>query len=87
MDKWNLSTINTGCWEKYKVGDTGVPKDWWDIAQDQFFCRVHSKDPYPVTVDKLSKESFNKAHEILCTAIKEFDISKAAIHQVGIWMI
>ena len=53
-----------------------MPKDWWDIARDLFFCRILSEDPYPVDVDKLSEESYKEAHEILSTAIKEFDVSK-----------
>jgi len=68
------------------LGDIGVPKDWWDIAQDLFFCRIFSKDPYPVDVDKLSEESYKEAHEILSMAIKEFDVSNAAIHTVSIRM-
>jgi hypothetical protein len=68
------------------VGDIGVPNDSWDIAQDVFFCRILSEDPYPVDVDKLSEESYKEAHEILSAAIKEFDVSKAAIHTVSIRM-
>jgi len=41
-------------------------------------------DPYPVDVDKLSEESYKTAHEILSTAIEEFDFSIAAIHTVSI---
>jgi hypothetical protein len=69
-----------------KVGYIGVAKDWWDIARDLFFCRILSGDLYPVDVDKLSEESYKEAHGILSTAIKEFDVSKAAIHTVSIRM-
>jgi hypothetical protein len=68
------------------VGDIWVPKEWLDIALDRLFCRILSEDPYPVNVDKLSEESYKEAHEILITAIKEFDVSKAAIHTVSIDM-
>jgi hypothetical protein len=84
MQKRNTSPIDTGRRQKRKVGDIGVPKDWWDIARDLFFCRILSEDPYPVDVDKLSEESYKEAHEILSTAIQEFDVSKAAIHTVSI---
>jgi hypothetical protein len=84
MQKWNTSPIDTGRRQKRKVGDIGVPKDWLDIARDLFFCRILSEDPYPVDVDKLSEESYKEAHEILSAAIKEFDVSKAAIHTVSI---
>jgi hypothetical protein len=86
MQKQNRSPIDTGRWQKRKVGDIGVPKGWWDIARDLFFCRILSEDPYPVDVNKLSGESYKEAHEILSTAIKEFDVSKAAIHIVSIRM-
>jgi hypothetical protein len=86
MQKRNRSPIDTRRRQKRKVGDIGVPKDWWDIARDLFFCRILSEDPYPVDVDKLSEESYKEAHEILSTAIKEFDVSKAAIHTVSIRM-
>ena len=86
MQKRNRSPINSGRWQKRKVGDIGVPKDWWDIAQDLFFCRILSEDPYPVDVDKLSEESYKEVHEILSAAIKEFDVSKVAIHTVRIRM-
>jgi len=69
-----------------KVGDVVVPNDWWDMARDLFFYRILSEDPYPVDVDKLSEESYKEAHKILSTAIKEFDLSKAAIHTVSIRM-
>jgi hypothetical protein len=86
MQKRNMSPIDTGHWQKRKVGDIGVPKDWWDIARDLFFCRILSEDSYPVDVDKLSEESYKEAHEIQSAAIKEFDVSKAAIHTVSIRM-
>jgi hypothetical protein len=86
MQKRNTSPIDTGRRPKRKVGDIGVPKDWWDIARDLYFCRILSEDPYPVDVDKLSEESYKEAHEILSSAIKEFDVSKAAIHRVSIRM-
>jgi hypothetical protein len=86
MQKQNRSPIDTGRQQQRKVGDIGVPKDWWDIARDLFLCRILSEDPYPVDVDKLSEESYKEAHEILSTAIKEFDVSKAAIHTVSIRM-
>jgi hypothetical protein len=86
MQERNRSPIDTGRRQKRKVGDIGVPKDWWDIPRDLFFCRILSEDPYPVDVDKLSEESYKEAHEILSTAIKEFDVSKAAIQTVSIRM-
>jgi hypothetical protein len=81
-----MSPIGTGRQQKRKVGDIEVRNDWWDIAQDQFCCRILSKDPYPVDVDKLSEESYKEAHDILSVAIKEFDVSNAAIHMVSIRM-
>jgi hypothetical protein len=63
-----------------------VSKDWWDIAQELFFYTILSEDPYPVDVDKLSEESYKEAHEILSTAIKKFEVSKAAIHTISIRM-
>jgi len=87
MQQRNRSPIHTGHQQKRKAGDIGVPKDWWDIARDQFFCRICSKGPYPVDVDKLSKESYKEAHEILSMAIKECDMSKATIHKVSIHMV
>jgi hypothetical protein len=63
-----------------------VPKDCSDIASDLFICTILSEDPYPLNIDKLSKESYKEAHELLSTAIKEFDVSKAAIHTVSIRM-
>jgi len=86
MQKQNRSPINTGHRQKRKVGDIGVPKAWWDIAQELFFCRILAEDPYPVDVDKLSEESFKEVHEILSTAINEFEVSKPAIHTVSIRM-
>jgi hypothetical protein len=86
MEKQNTSPIDTGRRQKRMVGDVGVPKDWWDIARDLFFCRILREVPYPVDVDKLSEESYKEAHDILSTAIKEFDPSKAAIHTVNIRM-
>jgi len=84
MQKRNWSLIDTGRRQKCMVGDIGVPKDVWDIAWDLVFCRILSKDPYTVDVDTLSEESYKEAHEILSTEIKEFDVSKAAIHTVSI---
>jgi hypothetical protein len=86
MQKRKRSPIDNGRRQMRTVGDVGVPKDWWDIARDLLFCRIDSKDPYPVDVDKLYEESFKTAHDILSTAIKEFDVSKAAIHTVSIYM-
>jgi hypothetical protein len=86
MQKWNRSPIDTGRWQKRKVSAIWVQKDWWDIVQDLFFSRTLSEDHYPVDVDKLSEESYKEAHEILSTAIKEFDVSKAAIYTVSIPM-
>jgi len=86
MQMQNRSPIDTGRRQKHKVGDIGVPKDWWDIAQDLFFCGILREDPYPVDVDKLSEKRYKEAHEILSTAFKEFDISKAAIHTESIRM-
>jgi hypothetical protein len=86
MQKQNRSPIDTGCRQHRKVGDIGVPKDWCDIAQDQFFCRILSEGPNPVNADKLSEESYKEAHDILSMAIKQFDISKVAIHRVCILM-
>jgi hypothetical protein len=68
------------------VGDIGEPKDWCDITQDLFFSRIRSEDPYQVDINTLAKESCKEAHEILSMAIKEFEISKAAIHAVSIHM-
>jgi hypothetical protein len=87
MEKQNTSPIDTGRQQQRKVGDIRVPKDWWDIARDLFFCRILSEVPYPVDVDKLSEESYKEAHEILSMAIKEFDVSKAAIHTVSIRLL
>jgi len=84
MQKQNMSPIDTGRWQKHKVGNIGVPKDCWDIAWDPFFCRIHCAKLYPVKVDKLSKESYNEAYEILSAAIMVFDVSKAASHTVSI---
>jgi len=56
MQKQNRSPIDMGHRENCKVGDIGVPQDWWDIARDLFFCRILSEDPYPVNVDTLSKD-------------------------------
>jgi len=86
MQKRNRSPSNTDRRQKRKVGDIVVPKDWWDIAQDLFFGRILSEDPYPVDVDKLSEESYKEAQHILSMAIKEFDVSKVAIHTVSIHM-
>ena len=86
MHKRNRSLIDTGRWHKRKVGDGGVPKDSWDIAQDLFLCRIPPKDPYPVVVDKPSKDGYKEAREILSTAVKEFHISQGAIHTVRIRM-
>ena len=87
MQKRNMSPFDTRRRQKRKVGDIGVSKDWWDITWDLFFGRSLSKAPCPVDVDNLSKESYKEAHEILSAAIKEFDISNAAIHMVSIRMI
>jgi hypothetical protein len=86
MQKRNRSPLDTGHRQKRMVGDIGVSKDWWDIARELFFCTILSEDPYPVDVDKLSEESYKEADEILSTAIKKFDVSKAAIHTVSIRM-
>jgi len=86
MQKQNRSPIDTGPQQKHKVADIGMPQDWWDIAPDQFFCRIPSEDPYWVNVDKMSEESYKEAHKIPSTAIKEFDISKAADHTASIRM-
>ena len=86
MQTRNMSPINTGLRQMHKVGDIRVPNVWWDIAQDRFFCSMPREDPYPVDVDKLSKDSYKQGHQILSTAVKEFDISKAAIHMVSIRM-
>jgi len=86
MQKRNRSPIDTGHWQKHKVADIRVPKDWWDITRDLILCRILSEDPYPVDVNKLSEENYKDAHEILSTAFKEFDVSKAAIHTVSIRM-
>jgi hypothetical protein len=86
MQKRNMSPIDTCRRQMRKVGDIGVPKDWWDIARDLFVCRILTKDPYAVDVDTLSQESYKEAHDILSAAIKEFDVSKAAIHTVSICM-
>jgi hypothetical protein len=86
MQKRNTSPIDTGRRQKRKVGDIAVPNVWWDIARARFFCRILSEDPYPVDVDKLSEESDKEPHEILSAAIKEFEVSKAAIHTVSIRM-
>jgi len=86
MQKRNKSPIDTGRRQKRKVGGIGVPNNWWDITRDLFFCRILSQDPYPVDVDKLSEESYKEVHEILSMAIKEFDVSKAAIHTISICM-
>jgi len=74
MQKWNRSPIDTGRRQKHEVGDIGVLTDLCDSAQDLFFCTILSEDPYPVDVDKLSKEFYKEAYEILSTAIKEFDV-------------
>jgi hypothetical protein len=86
MQKRHRFPIDTGRRQKGKLGDIGVPIDWWDIAGDLFFCRILREDPYPVNVDKLSEKSNKEAHEILRMGIKEFDVSKAAIHTVSIHM-
>jgi hypothetical protein len=84
MQKQNWSHIETGRGQKRKAGYIGVPKDRWDIAQDLFICSILSKDPNPVDIDKLSEESYKDVHKILSMAIKEFDVSTAAIHTVCI---
>jgi len=86
MQKWNMSPIGNGHQQKRQVVDIGVPNDWWDIARDLFFCRILYNDPYPVGVNKLSKESINKAHEIRSAAIKMIDFSKSAIDMQSIHM-
>jgi len=86
MQKRNRFPIDIGRKQKYKVDDIGVPNNWWDVAWYLFFCRILSDDLHPVDVDKLSEEGYNEAHEILSMAIKEFDISNAAIHTVSIRM-
>jgi len=86
MHKRNRSPIDTGLQQNRKVGDIRVPKDWCDIARDPFFCSVFSDDPYSVDVNKLSEKSCKEAYEILSMAMKEFDVSKAAIHKVSIGM-
>jgi hypothetical protein len=87
MQKRNRSPIDTCHRQKRKVGNIGVSKDWWEIARDLFFCRILSDEPYPVNVDKLSEETYKEAHEIQSTAIKVFDVSKAAIHTVSIRIV
>jgi len=81
MQKWYMSPIDTGRWQKCKVGDIWVPKDWWNIAQDLLVCRILSNDPYAVDVYELSTESYKEADELLSVAIKEFDVSKPATHR------
>jgi len=87
MENQNRTPIVTGRWQKRKVGGIEIQNDWWDIARDLSFCIILGEDPYPVEVDKLSEESYKEAHEILSMAIKEFDVSKAAIHTVRIHML
>jgi hypothetical protein len=84
MQKWNRSPIDTGLWQKCKMGDIRVPKDWWDISRDLLCCTILNEGPDTVYVDKLSEESSKKVYNILSTAIKKFDISTAAIHTVSI---
>jgi len=81
-----MSPIDTGCRQKRRVCEITVPKDWWDIARDQFFCNILIKDLYPVNVDKLSKEHYKEAHQILNPSIKNCDILEATIHTVSIPM-
>jgi hypothetical protein len=84
MQQWNQSPIDTGRWPMHRVGEIGVRKDWWDIAQAGFFCKIHGEDPYPVDVDRLSEERYKEVHEILSIAIKKFVISIAVIHPESI---
>jgi len=63
-----------------------MPTDWENSAWDLFFCRIISKDPYPVDCNKLSVESRIEEHQILITALKEVDDSEAAIYTVCICM-
>jgi hypothetical protein len=81
--KWNRYSIDTGRRQKRKVVDIRVRNDWWDIAQDVFFCRILKEDPYPVDVDKVSEDSYKEAYEILSMAVWESDVSKASMHTVS----
>jgi len=72
--------IDAGCGQNLRAGDIGVPNDWWDITQYQFICRILSENHIAVKIKRLSSDSYWVVYEILSNAIKEFDVSKAAIN-------
>jgi len=57
MEKRNRSPLEIGLLAKHRVGDIGVPTDWWDIARDPFFGSTVSDDLYSVDVDKQFEET------------------------------
>ena len=57
MEKRNRSPLEIGLLAKHRVGDIGVPTDWWDIARDPFFGSTVSDDLYSVDVDKQIEET------------------------------
>jgi len=72
--------------KKRKVGHIGVAKDWWDTFRNVFLGEILDEDPKPVNVNKRSEENYKEVHQILSTAIYQFDILKAAIQTVSIRM-
>jgi len=83
----HISPINAAHLLKNKVGDNGVPKDWWDNSWDLFFGRIVSENLYPVEVNELSEECYKKLHEPLSATIIVLHIVNAAIHNVMICML
>jgi len=69
-----------------QIGYIWVRNNLFQIACDLYIRQILWQDPYAVDVDTLCEEYYNIVYNNLSTAIKGFDISKAAFPRVSVYL-
>ena len=73
----------SGCRRRRKVIDLNIFETLWSNAQDIFWCKIQTQNPFPVDVDSVARASFDMATKYVRESMNEVRPGRNEIHTVN----